>query len=142
MKQPKVSESLKINVPASGIWNRIKSFDRVEEYSGGMISHSEVIGQGLGCERICTMNTDQGKIVINEVITEFNDSGKHLKYSVHNPPMPVTNMENSISVKDLGASSEVTWESYFEAEENHVEVVSLMLQKMIKMNLNGIKNLF
>lgn len=142
MKHPKVSESLKINAPASGIWNRIKSFDRVEDYSGGMISHSEVKGKGVGCERTCTMNSEQGEITIKEVITEFNDSEKHLKYSVQNPPMPVMNMENSISVKDLGEGSEVTWESYFDAEESQVEEISSMLQGMIKMNLEGIKNLF
>ncbi len=142
MKHPKVSESLKINAPTSGIWNRIKSFDRVEDYSGGMISHSEVKGQGVGCERTCTMNSGQGEITIKEVITEFNDSEKHLKYSVQNPPMPVMNMENSISVKDLGEGSEVTWESYFDAEESQVGEISSMLQGMIKMNLEGIKNLF
>ena len=136
------SESLKINTPASDIWNRIKSFDRVEDYAGGMISHSEVKGQGVGCERTCTMNSEQGEITIKEVITEFNDSVKHLKYSVQNPPMPVMNMENSISVKDLGEGSEVTWESYFDADESQVEEISSMLQGMIKMNLEGIKNLF
>ena len=54
MKHPKVSESLKMNAPALSVWNRIKSFDRVEEYAGAMISHSEIKGQGLGCERTCT----------------------------------------------------------------------------------------
>ena len=142
MKHPRVSESLKMNAPASGIWNRIKSFDRVEDYAGGMISHSEVKGQGVGCERTCIMNSEKGEITIKEVITEFNDSVKHLKYSVQNPPMPVLNMENSISVKDLGEGSEVTWESYFDAEESQVGEISLMLQGMIKMNLEGIKNLF
>ena len=107
-----------------------------------MISHSEVKGQGVGCERTCTMNSEQGEITIKEVITEFNDSVKHLKYSVQNPPMPVMNLENSISVKDLGEGSEVTWESYFDAEESQLEEISSMLQAMIKMSLEGIKNLF
>ena len=142
MKHPKVSESLKINAPASDIWNRIKSFDRVEDYAGGMISHSEVKGQGVGCKGTCTMNAEQGAITIKEVITEFNDSVKYLKYSVQNPPMPVMNMENSISIKDLGEGSEVTWESYFDAEESQVEEISSMLQGMIKMSLEGIKKLF
>ena len=142
MKHPKVSASLKINAPASSIWNRIKSFDRVEDYAGGMISHSEVKGQGIGCERTCTMNSEQGEITINEVITEFNDSERHLKYSVQNPPMPVMNMENSISVKDLGEGSEVVCVNYFDAEESQVEAISSMLQGMIKMSLEGIKNLF
>jgi hypothetical protein len=142
MKHPKVSKSLKINAPASGIWNRIKSFDRVEDYAGGMISHSEVKGQGVGCERTCTMNSEQGEMTIKEVITEFNDSEKHLKYSVQNPPIPVTNMENSIAVKGLGEGSEVTWESYFDAEESQVEEISSMLQGMIKVSLEGIKKLF
>ena len=56
--------------------------------------------------------------------------------------MPVMNMENSISVKDLGEGSEVTWESYFDAEGYQVKEISSMLQGMIKMNLEGIKNLF
>ena len=107
-----------------------------------MISHSEVKGQGVGCERTCTMNSEQGEITINEVITEFNDSERHLKYSVQNPPMPVMNMENSISVKDLGEGSEVVCVNYFDAEESQVEAISSMLQGMIKMSLEGIKNLF
>lgn len=142
MKHPKVSESLTINAPASSIWNRIKSFERVEDYSGGMISHSEVKGQGVGCERTCTMNSEQGEITIKEVITEFNDLEKHLTYSVQNPLMPVMNMQNSISVKSQGEDSEVTWESYFDTEESQVEEMSSMIQGMIKMSLEGIKNLF
>jgi len=141
MKHPKVNESLKIDAPASEIWNRIKSFDSVEDYAGGMISHSEVKGHGIGCERTCTMNSEQGEIKIKEVITEFNDSERFLKYLVQNPPMPVTNMENSISVKALVNGSEVTWQSYFDAEDAQVPEISSMLQGMIQMSLEGIKKL-
>ncbi len=142
MKHPKVNESLKIEAPASEIWNRIKSFDRVEDYAGGMISHSEVKGHGIGCERTCTMNSEQGEIKIKEVITAFNDSERFLKYAVQNPPMPVTNMENSISVKELVNGSEVTWQSFFDAEDSQVPEISAMLQGMIQMSLEGIKKLY
>ena len=142
MKHPKVNESLNIEAPASEIWNRIKSFDRVEDYAGGMISHSEVKGHGVGCERTCTMSSEQGDVTINEVITEFNDSERFLKYSVQNPPMPVTNMENSISVKELVNGSEVTWQSFFDAEDSQVTEISSMLQGMIQMSLEGIKKLY
>lgn len=141
MKHPKVNESLKIEAPASEVWNRIKSFDRVEDYAGGMISHSEVKGHGIGCERTCTMNSEQGEITIKEVITEFNDSERFLKYSVQNPPMPVTNMENSISVKELINGSEVTWQSFFDAEDSQATEISSMVQGMILMSLEGIKKL-
>ena len=141
MKHPKVSESLIIEAPASEIWNRLKSFDSVEDYAGGMISHSEVKGYGIGCERTCTMNSEQGDITIKEVITEFDDSERFLKYAVQNPPMPVTNMENSISVKELVDGSEVTWQSFFDAEDSQVLEISAMLQGMILMSLEGIKKL-
>ena len=45
-------------------------------------------------------------------------------------------------VKGQGVGCEVTWESYFDAEESQLEEISSMLQAMIKMNLEGIKNLF
>ena len=142
MKHPKVNESLKIEAPASEIWNRIKSFDRVEDYAGGMITRSEVKGNGIGCERTCTMNSEQGEITIKEVITEFNDSERYLKYLVQNPPMPVTNMENSISIKELVNGSEVTWQSFFDSDGSQDQEIISMLQSMIQMSLEGIKKLF
>ena len=51
-------------------------------------------------------------------------------------------MENSISVKGLSEGSEVTWESCFDAEESQIGEISSMLRGMIKMSLEGIKNLF
>ena len=76
-KYPKAIENLKINAPASGIWNRIKLFDRGEDYSGTMISHSEVKGPGVGSERTCTMN-DELKIRKRQCLTlRISNSGSN-----------------------------------------------------------------
>jgi len=104
--------SIKVNVPASKIWQVLQDFSSVEKFAT-TIKSSPVISEvksGVGAKRLCTFN--DGSSLVEEII-EFQE-GKGFKIVLSEYSLPLKSMQAEMWVKEIDANnSEISMSADF-----------------------------
>ncbi len=105
-------KTIKVNVPASKIWEVLKDFGGVENFAVE-IKTSPIINDiksGLGAKRKCSFNN--GTSLVEEII-EYKE-GKGYKMALSESSMPMKYMNTAMWVKEIDSkSSEIKMEAEF-----------------------------
>ena len=136
-----ISRNIVVEGSADQVWSILRKLDGVEQYAGGMVTHSKLKGKpGVGCERICTMNNG---MQVKEKIIAFDDSARTYTYEVSGAPVPVKAMVNTARVVDLGYNrSLLVWTSNFKPKpEADVKQITMMMGGMLEMTNMEVKKL-
>lgn len=112
-----------INDSADAVWGRLRKLDGIEDFLPEVVGKSWVIDNqepGVGTKRSCTLNgmPEEAPATVEEIIS-FDDVTRSYSYKIEEGSMPVKNMINTFTVKDLGykkclLSWEATMESFIE----------------------------
>ena len=111
----KVTESIEINAPASKVWGLIKDFDKAHLWLPMVENSSGEGGNTPGATRVLSLG---GDAKVYETLKAYN--AEKMMYSYKIPVkthdvniLPVNNYASTISVKDKGDMSVVTWKAGF-----------------------------
>ncbi len=130
---------IKVNVPASKIWEVLKDFSGVENF-GAKIKTSPIINDkasGLGSQRKCTF--DNGTSLVEEII-EYKE-GQGYKMAISESAMPMKSMNTAMWVKEIDSkSSEIKMEAEFVMKGGPLGWVmgALMMGPMMKGIFKGV----
>ena len=95
--------------------------------------------EGTGTGAIRTLKLADGGEV-KEQLTDIDDDGFRLTYTILESPLPVENYTGTMQVRDMGdGQSEFTWSSTFEAEEGSEETMKETLQSLYQLGVEGLK---
>ncbi|MEM7182843.1 MAG: SRPBCC family protein [Spirochaetota bacterium] len=92
-----VEKRVKVNIPASKIWNVLKDFSSVERFAV-TIKSSPIINDkpfGLGAKRLCTFQ--DGSSLVEEIIQFEEGEGYTMELSEYS--FPLKNMHSEMKVK-------------------------------------------
>ncbi len=109
-----------INDSADNVWERLRKLDGVEEFLPEVVSKSWLIDDqspGVGTKRSCSLNVmpEDAAPTVEEVIA-FDDKNRTYSYRLEDGAMPVKNMVNTFTVKDLGYKRcELSWQATIES---------------------------
>ncbi len=111
----KVQESIEINAPASAVWEIIGDFGSADVWLP-MVTSSESAGDNTkGATRTLILGPD---VKVYEELKKHSDEKMSYTYKIpvktHDVSiLPVNNYSSTISVKDSGTGSVVTWKGAF-----------------------------
>lgn len=109
----RVNVTRTIGVSAKKTWNKLASFEGIEQFSP--VAKSITIGQGVGATRSCFLPDDSE---IKEVLTKLDSDNMHFEYKITSGPFPVSNYVSNVIVKAVDTSScEISWSCEFENGE-------------------------
>jgi len=138
-----VERTISANVEAARIWNVLKDFANVQNYSAAVRTSPLLEGPryGLGTRRRCSLH-DATSVV--EEIVEFSE-GQGFRVRLSEFSMPMRTLEAVMRVRSTGAgSSEITMGLDFEPKGGLLGrilgnvMMKPMLRKMILGNLRGL----
>lgn len=128
----KLTATVNVNAPADEVWAVIKNFDDMSWLPP--VARTEASdGNEKGSIRVLTLQDggtiteelkkyDEGKMSYKYKITDLSGAGviEHAGQSEEVPVLPVNNYQATITVKDKGDSSVVTWvATYYRAYVNN-----------------------
>jgi len=105
-------KTIKVNVPASKIWEVLKDFSSAENYSVEIATSPIIndIQSGLGAKRKCSFNN--GTSLVEEII-EYKE-GNGYKMALSESSMPMKYMNTAMWVTEIDSkSSEIKMEAEF-----------------------------
>ena len=111
----KVEESIEISAPASAVWEIIGDFGSADVWLP-MVTSSESVGGNIkGATRTLILGPD---VKVFEELKKHSDEKMSYTYKIpvktHDVAiLPVNNYSSTISVKDSGTGSVVTWKGAF-----------------------------
>ena len=111
----KVTESIEINAPASKVWGLIKDFDKAHLWLPMVESTSGEGGNTPGATRVLSLG---GDAKVYETLKAYDAEKMTYSYKIpvktHDVKiLPVNNYSSTISVKNKGDMSVVTWKGAF-----------------------------
>ncbi|HZR35620.1 MAG TPA: SRPBCC family protein [Nevskia sp.] len=115
--QLKVSESVVINAPVATVWDRVKSFDGLNNWHPAVAADEIVAGKNdqAGAVRQLTLK-DGG--TIKEKLLEFSDSRHRFRYTILEGVLPVSGYTSTLEVEPAGkGASKVTWSGSFKRKD-------------------------
>jgi len=117
-----ITDKQTINGSADKIWEILRTFDKVETYNS-MVTKTELDGQGVGSQRVCTaMSPDGSEMKLVEKLDYLNDDEKTMKISIVDVPMPLNNCVVTMKVGALEDNkTELEFESIFETKDGMEE---------------------
>lgn len=107
-----------INVSATDVWEKLKSFRGIEEVSP--IERSEVTGEGEGAKRTCYLPDGAA---IHEVLTKVDEAAKTIQYKITKGPFPVQNYLSTVIVTAKGDGCEVSWGTEYDVEAENAQAM-------------------
>ena len=118
-----------VNIDASVLWGRVKTFDGMDKILPGMIQTCQVSGAPTaGAKRVCGM--ENGKL--EETLLSIDHDKRTLSYSVDNDdaPLPVSGYKGTATITSIGpGKSEFSWSAEFEPKGmSEGEVVGMLEQ--------------
>jgi len=98
-----IQQTIKVNVPATQIWQVMADFASVEKYATGIKTSPVINGidSGLGAKRKCTFN--DGSSLVEEIIQYQQGQGYRMQLSEYS--MPLKSMYAEIAVKEIDSNS-------------------------------------
>lgn len=96
-------KTIKVNVPATKIWQVLADFSSVEKFAT-TIKSSPIVGDissGLGAKRLCTFN--DGSSLVEEIV-EYQE-GQGYKMVLSEFSLPLKHMHAEMRVKEIDANS-------------------------------------
>ena len=115
--QLKASESVTINAPVSAVWDKVKSFDGLNNWHPAVARDEIVEGNNdeAGAVRLLTLK-DGG--TIKEKLLGFDDTGHSFKYTILEGVLPVSGYTSTLRVKSAGKGvSKVIWSGTFKRKD-------------------------
>lgn len=115
--QLKVSESVTINAPVSTVWDKVKSFDGLNNWHPAVAKDEIVEGNNdeVGAVRLLTLK-DGG--TIKEKLLGFDDAGHSFKYTILEGVLPVSSYTSTLRVKSAGKGmSKIVWSGSFKRKD-------------------------
>ena len=141
MSQNEVITSAKkvINDSADSVWARLRKLDGVEAFLHEVVGKSWIVDNqapGVGTKRSCTLHnmSEEGHATAEEVIA-FDDTNRSYSYKIEEGSMPVKNMVNTFSVKDLGYKKcELSWEATMASFIENPQMSEIDFRQFVKSN--------
>ncbi len=113
----KVSESVVINAPVATVWDRVKSFDGLNNWHPAVATDEIVAGQNNQAGAVRQLTLKDGG-TIKEKLLEFSDSGHRFRYTILEGVLPVSHYTSTLEVKPAGkGASKVTWSGSFKRKD-------------------------
>ncbi len=115
--QLKASESVTINAPVAAVWDKVKSFDGLNNWHPAVAKDEIVEGNNdeAGAVRLLTLK-DGG--TIKEKLLRFSDAKHSFKYAILEGVLPVSSYTSTLVVTPAGkSSSKVTWSGSFKRKD-------------------------
>ena len=132
-----------LDAPSQKVWAVVSGADSWAEWIP-FLSASECEGDHVGAKRVCVM-LDPGNQMgldgyrIQEEILENNDETRTFRYSISNPPLPLSGFEGTVQVLPQGDQSLVFWTATFNAAQEASEPNRQMLVQMYHGSLVGLE---
>jgi hypothetical protein len=138
MQQVEIEERTEIAAAPEEIWERIRSFDRLEEFLP-LVESSSMGGSGVGAKRVCL--TKDGR-QLEERLEALDDEHRRLSYSITSSPMPVSNYLSTIEVGGNGSGgSLVSWITRFDAPAEAAAELEAGMRQTYQEGLQGLRKL-
>ncbi|MCP4877307.1 MAG: SRPBCC family protein [Gammaproteobacteria bacterium] len=111
----KVTEFIEIDAPASKVWDLIKDFDKAHQWLPMVESTTGEGGNAPGATRVLSLG---GDAKVYETLKAYNAEKMTYSYKIpvktHDVSiLPVNNYSSTISVKNKGGKTVVTWKGAF-----------------------------
>ncbi|MBM0237383.1 SRPBCC family protein [Micromonospora sp. ATA32] len=111
-----------LDAPAAEVWKLVGDFTAIGDWHPGT-PRPEMRGRSPynspGTERVWGAGTGEELV---ERLVERDDAARRLRYTMPDPPFPITGHEATIEVTERGPeSSQVTWTATFDASDDVVE---------------------
>lgn len=133
-----VSMSADLNASADTVWSTVGNFAALERWHPA-VERSETEGSGVGSVRNLHL---AGGGLLRERLEGFDASGRSLRYSIIDGPLPVQDYVSTLQVSGDGGRSTVTWSGRFEpAGASEAEAVKVM-EGIYKAGLDTLKTMF
>ncbi len=109
-----VSSTVNLPVPAQTVWAAIGQFNALPDWHPA-VEKSEVKQEGS--DRLRTLSLVGGGTIV-EKLEAHDDKERVYSYSIQSSPLPVTNYQATLKVRqsDSGIGCTVEWSSEFEAD--------------------------
>jgi len=126
-----------IDAPADKIWTTIAAGGGVHQWFGTVITACELKGSGVGAERFCTMVNGAE---LKERIIEIDDEARRFRYTVHQHPLPASDVVATIEVTDLGdGKSKLNWSAEYVVEEAQANAVDQTLSGIYAQGIDALE---
>jgi carbon monoxide dehydrogenase subunit G len=136
MQAVEIEERTEIAAAPEEVWERIRSFDRIEDYLP-LIESSSIEGSGVGAKRVCV--TQDGRR-LEERLEALDDEHRRLTYSITSSPMPVSNYLSTIEVGGNGSGgSLVSWITRFDAPAEAAAELEAGMRQTYQAGLQGLR---
>ena len=136
--QLKVSESVVINAPVATVWERVKSFDGLNNWHPAVAADEIVAGKNdqAGAVRQLTLK-DGG--TIKEKLLEFSDRGHRFRYTILEGVLPVSGYTSTLQVKPAGkGASKVIWSGSFKRKDTSAKPAEGADDKTATTTISGV----
>jgi len=119
----KAYASTVIDAPADEVWARIRDFNGLPEWTGGLVSSSEIeegkTGEQVGCVRHLTLGDGTS---IRERLLEHSDDTRSYTYNFETTPFDVENYHATMRVTPVtdGDRSFIEWWTTFDCDRDRI----------------------
>lgn len=136
----KVKMSTELNVPADEVWKLIGGFNALPDWHPA-VSESHTEGEGEGSIRRLSL---AGGGTIVERLERVDESERLYSYSIVDSPLPVSDYNSTIRVRDKGdgTATVIEWSSEFRPSGASESDASKVIQGIYDAGFENLKKIF
>lgn len=135
-----VDMSTKLPVAADIVWQTIGGFSTIAQWHPAIESSEETTEDGA---TIRTLTLAGGGGTVVEKLETLNDKERSCTYTIVSSPMPLSNYEATLRVRDDGPTScTVEWSSKFDAEGADENAAAAAVRQVYEAGFENLKRMF
>lgn len=115
-----VTEEVNLAAAPSKTWEKIKDFDRWQDWHPAFASTAITQGQGNTEGTIRVLSTKDGSTFTEELVSHSTASHSY-QYRIIESPLPISDYVSTLEVRQNNAGSTVVWSSSFKVNDSASE---------------------